>query len=104
MGDLGTLTTEQIDAIAAALGGDTTPPPSPPPPSGTDGVALYTQNCADCHRDLASSEVTGKPAGKIQDAIDDNKGGMGALDTLTTEQIEAIAVALAEVGDGGDDD
>ncbi len=94
MGPLGALKTNQIQAIAAALGGDTTPLP---PPTPGDGVTLYAQHCATCHGDLANSEKKGASAGSIQSAIDSNQGGMGSLGALTTQQIQDIAGALAPV-------
>ena len=93
MGPLAALTTEQIQAIAAALGGDTTPLP---PPTDGDGAMLYAQNCGSCHGVLADSEVADKSAENIQDAISGNVGGMGQLAALTTEQIQAIAAAIEE--------
>jgi hypothetical protein len=68
-----------------------------------DGFELYDLACAGCHRDLAESQVRGARADKVQKAIDHDKGGMGPLIVLTTEEIEAIAGALAEV-DGREDD
>lgn len=64
---------------------------APPPP---DGVALYGEFCADCHGPLAESEVLGASASAIQNAIDNNTGGMGALSGLTPEEVAAIADAL----------
>ena len=89
MGPLVALKTEQIQSIAVALGGD--PTPLPPP---TDGVALYSQNCASCHGGLANSDKQGTSAALIQSAIDSNTGGMGSLGALTP-QLPAIAAALA---------
>ena len=91
MGPLGVLKTEQIQTIAVALGGD--PTPLPPP---TDGVVLYTQNCASCHGGLASSDKQGTFVALIQSAIDSNTGDMGSLSALTPQQIQAIAAALAQ--------
>ena len=71
-----------------------TPPPPPPPPL-TGGAALYGANCAGCHRPLESSNVKGKSAKKIQEAINKNKGGMGYLSFLTSAEIQSIADALA---------
>ncbi|HLO26108.1 MAG TPA: cytochrome c, partial [Geobacteraceae bacterium] len=56
--------------------------------------ALYTQYCAGCHGDLATSEKRGATASAIQSAITGNKGGMGSLSFLTSAQINAIAAAL----------
>lgn len=67
----------------------TTPP--------ADGVALYGNLCAGCHGDLANSEVSGASSASVQSAIDNNVGNMGTstLRALTTEQVQAIADALA---------
>jgi mono/diheme cytochrome c family protein len=91
MGPLGVLKTEQIQSIALALGGD--PTPLPPP---TDGVALYSQNCASCHGGLANSDKQGTSAALIQSAIDSNTGGMGSLGALNTQQVQTIAAALVQ--------
>lgn len=68
----------------------------------TDGDELYDLVCAGCHRDLPNSEVKGEDADDIQEAIDDDEGGMGPLIVLFPHEIQAIADALAQVG--GDDD
>lgn len=70
----------------------------------TDGAPLYDLVCAGCHRDLTNSEVRGKSARKIREVIDEDKGGMGPLAVLSTEQIDAIASALAEADKDKDDD
>jgi hypothetical protein len=67
-----------------------------------DGPALYDLACAACHKDLANSEVKGESAKEIQEKIDKNEEGMGPLEVLSTQEIQAIAAALAE--SGGDDD
>jgi mono/diheme cytochrome c family protein len=66
---------------------------TPPPP--IDGAALYTADCAACHGPLATSSKLGATATQIQSAISANLGGMGALSSLTSAQISAIAAALA---------
>jgi mono/diheme cytochrome c family protein len=66
-----------------------------------DGPVLYDLACAACHKDLASSKVSGESAKDIQKKIDENEGGMGPLRVLSTQEIEAIAAALTE--SGGDD-
>jgi mono/diheme cytochrome c family protein len=73
-------------------------------PSPDDGALLYGLACAACHKDLASSKVSGESAKEIQEEIDENEGGMGPLRVLSTQEIEAIAAALAEAESGGDDD
>jgi mono/diheme cytochrome c family protein len=67
----------------------------PGQPGQIDGANLYASNCGSCHGSLASSEVAAASAADIQDAIDENTGGMGSLDTLTALQVQAIAAALA---------
>ncbi len=64
-------------------------------PTDPDGPLLYDLTCAACHRDLEDSQVRGESARDIQKKIDENKGGMGPLDVLSPEEIEAIAAALA---------
>ncbi len=88
MGTLSSLSTEEVQAIATALA-------SISPPVTIDGVALYAQDCADCHNPLATSEKAGASAAAIQTAIDNDRGGMASLSSLTTEQLQAIATALA---------
>ncbi len=93
MSGLSTLTTAQIDAIAAALStGATTTTPLP-----TDGATLYSNYCSVCHGPLSQSSVGGATASQIQAQISANTGGMGQFSTLTAAQIQAIANALATV-------
>ena len=61
-----------------------------------DGPTHYDLLCAACHKDLSNTELRGKPAEKIQDAINEDKGGMGVYSVLTWEQLQAIAAATAE--------
>ena len=65
------------------------------PPAALDGARLYADNCAGCHGQLEQSEYRGASASSIQGAIDQNKGGMGRLDFLTPDEVQAIADALA---------
>jgi len=82
---LQSLTTTQLDAIAVAIGGT----------GGTDGLALYTANCAGCHG-AAPGTKAGRTAAQIQSAIN-SVGAMNttALRSLTSTQIQAIASAIA---------
>jgi mono/diheme cytochrome c family protein len=89
MGQLASLTTAQIQAIAAALATTSTPPAS------SDGAALYTNNCNSCHGALAGSGIAGATASQIQSAISNNSGGMGKFASFTTAQLQTIATALA---------
>jgi hypothetical protein len=70
-------------------------------PDDPDGAVLYDLACAACHKDLASSKVSGESARDIQKKIDENEAGMGPLRVLSSQEIEAIAAALAQ--SGGDD-
>jgi len=60
-----------------------------------NGEMLYNDNCESCHR-LSFAEAPNWTSAEIQDAIDTNKGGMRSLNlTLASEDIQAIADALA---------
>ncbi len=59
-----------------------------------DGFALYAEFCEACHDPIAESEKRGASAAEIQGAIDQNKGGMGFLDFLTPDDVQAISDAL----------
>jgi hypothetical protein len=67
-----------------------------PSPDDPDGALLYDLACAACHEDLASSKVSGESAKDIQKKIDEDEAGMGPLRVLSTQEIQAIAAALAE--------
>ena len=58
-----------------------------------NGAALYGTYCAGCHGALANSTKRGASATTIQSAINGGMGN-GTLSSLTTAQIQAIAVAL----------
>jgi hypothetical protein len=51
---------------------------------------------------LADSEVQGESAREIREKIDENEGGMGPLNVLSTEDVRAIADALVRPRGGGD--
>ena len=70
-------------------------------PDDPDGALLYDLACAACHKDLVNSKVSGESAKDIQKKIDENEADMGPLRVLSTQEIEAIAAALAQ--SGGDD-
>ena len=78
--------------VSASRSASTTVSGTPPV---TDGAALYAANCAGCHNPLASSAKRGRSATQIQNAINNNTGGMGSLSSLTSAQVAAIATALA---------
>lgn len=67
-----------------------------------DGPALYELVCAACHGNLADSKVRGESARDIQKKIDENEGGMGPLNVLSTDDVRAIADALVRPEGGGD--
>ena len=66
-----------------------------PSRTNPDGAQLYELVCAACHGNLANSEVRGESASEIWTKIDGNEGGMGPLGVLSTQQVQAIADALA---------
>jgi mono/diheme cytochrome c family protein len=69
----------------------------PPVAQVIDGPTLYADNCAGCHKALASSTKGGAILSRIQGAISGDVGGMGYLSTLTSAQLQAIVTALASV-------
>ena len=68
-------------------------------PTDPDGPVVYGVACAGCHRELENTQLRGKNANAIQKAINNDKGGMGVLTVLSTQEIEAIAAVLAEPGE-----
>jgi PKD domain/Domain of unknown function (DUF5666)/Cytochrome C oxidase, cbb3-type, subunit III len=67
----------------------------PPPPPSLDGAALYTAKCQGCHGPIQPIfSRNSRDAAKIQAAINNNKGGMGFLSTLTAAEVQAIAAAV----------
>jgi mono/diheme cytochrome c family protein len=104
MRSLSSLTSAQIQAIAAALsgsgtssgGGGTTSP---------DGSTLYTTYCSSCHGALATSSIGGASASTIQSALSSVYQMSSLSSSLTATQIQAISQALAgSSGRGGGDD
>ena len=69
---------------------------SGPSRTNPDGAQLYRLVCESCHGELARSQVRGKSASDIWSHINGNAGGMGPLGVLSTQQIQAIADALAQ--------
>lgn len=51
------------------------------------GQALYADACQGCH----GASKQGASFDRIKSAIDENRGGMGFLNTLTDEQIQSLA-------------
>lgn len=66
-----------------------------PSRTNPDGAQLYGLVCESCHGELAGSEVRGESASEIWSHINEDEGGMGPLGVLSTQQIQAIADALA---------
>jgi hypothetical protein len=64
-----------------------------PEPGGPDGKQLFSLSCAGCH---SQSDKAGRSASQIQSAIDRNVGGMGALSSLSSEEVQAISDYLNE--------
>ena len=91
MGYLSSLSVTQLQAIVTALATVTPPPPV------TDGPTLYANNCAACHRPLATSTKGGATLARTQGAIAGNVGGMGYLSSLSATQLQAIVAALATI-------
>jgi mono/diheme cytochrome c family protein len=82
MGFLSTLAPLQIQAISSAL------------VVAPTGTALYASNCAGCHGVIATSAKIGADFSRIQNAINNNTGGMGFLSTLAATDIQAISATL----------
>ena len=57
-------------------------------------TALYSSNCAGCHQPLNTTTKPGRSASQIQAAINSNAGNMGALNSLTPAEVQAIANVL----------
>ncbi len=94
--------TGPLDDLASGTFDPGAMPPGPGPTPGTgEGALLYDVNCSSCHGPLATSDVRGESAGDIQEAIEEDEGGMGALSGLTLTQLQAIAAALSGSGGGG---
>ena len=64
--------------------------------SALDGVSLYTQNCANCHGDLANSTKIPTTTTAVQSAIDTNVGDMSILSSLSPAEVQAIVDVLNE--------
>ena len=101
MGFLNILTGGQQQALVGVLTpAATTPAPTPAPaptptvPPLSDGVALYSANCAGCHGSLASSSKKGITIARLQAAIASNTGGMGFLSTLSVSDVQALVTVL----------
>jgi len=90
MGILSNLTQGEVAAIADVLPAPPVADPGTPP----DGAALYSSSCAGCHQPLDTTSKPGRTAAQIQAAIDGNVGNMGYLNTLTAEEVQAIADVL----------
>jgi len=82
MGSLSALAPLQLQSIASALAAVPT------------GTALYAANCAGCHGGITASAKIGADFSRIQNAINNNTGGMGSLSTLAATDIQSIAAVL----------
>jgi mono/diheme cytochrome c family protein len=92
MGAMGGLTPDQISAINGAIPTQA----QAPAPGATPGETLYSQKCAACHKQLASSPKAGASLATIQNGIA-TVPNMASLSSLTTAQLTDIAGALATV-------
>lgn len=62
-----------------------------PSTAPTVGSALYTTKCAGCHGDSANSNLAGRiTVSSVQNAITSNLGGMGMLNGLSAQDIQAV--------------
>ncbi|MCH2533921.1 MAG: cytochrome c [Bdellovibrionales bacterium] len=61
-----------------------------PNPNPIDGESLWLTNCAGCH----AGGKPGRNAMQIQNAINNNTGGMGFLNFLSADEVDAIAQYL----------
>jgi mono/diheme cytochrome c family protein len=82
MGFLSTLTPLQVQAVASTLA------------AAPAGTLSYVNNCAGCHGVIATSTKIGADFSRIQNAINNNAGGMSSLSTLAVTDIQAIAAVL----------
>ncbi len=94
MGEYSFLTLSEVEQIADALVVEAVAVVEPAAAAPT-GAELYNNNCMSCHGSLDLTNKTGSSALQIQQAIDSNKGGMGKLSNLTSEEVQSIADALA---------
>jgi mono/diheme cytochrome c family protein len=60
----------------------------------TDGANLSVTYCAGCHGPVTATTIKDGMPDKIKAAVAGNMGGMGALSTLTADQINTIAQQL----------
>ena len=97
MSSLNFLTAVQVQDIADALSGVTGGGGT----GGTDGASLYQVNCETCHGALGNSTKGGSSASQIQNAINNDTGGMGVLSSLTPTEVQSIADALSGGTGGG---
>jgi mono/diheme cytochrome c family protein len=89
-----TLTVSDGSLTSSASVAITAQAPTPPAPS-IDGAALYTAKCQSCHGAIKPIfSANARDATRIQAAINNNKGGMGFLSSLTAAEVQAIAAAV----------
>ncbi len=72
-----------------------TPTPTPQPPA-LDGAGLYLTYCMGCHGPGSNSNVRGRSAAQIRNAINRNRGGMGSLSNLSDAELNAIATYISQ--------
>jgi len=89
MSSLSVLSLSNIQAIANALAS-----PTSAKMKILDGPTLYSGYCEGCHRPLATSTKLGRTAAQIQNSIS-AVSSMGFLSSLSPDQIQDIATALA---------
>jgi len=99
-----------VAAYVAAVSGTGKPPPEEPGDEPTDGREIFVDNCGSCHT-LAAAGTSGtvgpnldesKPSKELAvDRVTNGKGVMPAFrDTLSPEQIEAVAEYVAQNAGG----
>jgi mono/diheme cytochrome c family protein len=93
MGTLGELSYDAVVAINDALSTVVVPVVVP---GSLSGDTLYANKCTNsgCHGPLATSKKLGITTVRLQNAIANNVGKMGYLNTLSTDDIQAIVLAL----------
>ncbi len=66
--------------------------PTTPTVDTSAGQSLYSSNCSSCHgSNPARNGLRGTSAAQIQSAINANRGGMGFLKSLSSQELQSIA-------------
>lgn len=84
-------------ADGTTTGGTTTPPAGGTTTNAVAGKTAFDASCASCHGTPSRIMAAADPA-KTRAAIDANKGGMGSLKSLTSQQLGDIAAYVATGG------